>query len=109
MEAAVSLSGGGSMYLGWLGHGYGLAGDSTSATSILRDLISAGEDGYVPSIDIAHVYLGLGDLDNGFEWLNRAFDERDDQLPRLRYFPVFEGIRSDPRYDDLVRRIGFPD
>jgi serine/threonine-protein kinase len=59
--------------------------------------------------DIAMVFIGLGELDTAFEWLDRAFEARDDELLHLRLSPFYDGIRGDPRYQRLVRRMNFPE
>jgi len=58
---------------------------------------------------LARNYLQLGDKEEAFRQLNRAFDVRDPQLIRLKVEPLFDGIRDDPRYDELVRKVGFPE
>jgi hypothetical protein len=50
----------------------------------------------------------LGDKDNAFEWLSTAYQEHDVNLLALRTDPAFDSLRSDPRYADLVRKVGFP-
>ncbi len=54
-------------------------------------------------------YALLGDADQAFAWLERAFEERDNDLVFLRTDPTLDSLRSDPRYGDLLRRIGFPE
>ena len=56
--------------------------------------------------DIAVVYTGLGDQDNAFVWLEKGFRDRSGQLGRIRWEPPFESLRTDPRYPDLLRRMG---
>jgi serine/threonine-protein kinase len=107
-QLAESLATEGTMYKAWLGFAYGSVGDSTRAHSILQELLRLSELAYVPSMEVAQIYLGLGDRDNAFRWLDRAYEERDDLLLRLGFFPLFDGIRDDPRYTDLVRRMNLP-
>jgi serine/threonine protein kinase/TolB-like protein len=57
---------------------------------------------------IAGLYARLGKADEAFQWLEKAFDERDDFILNFRFAPQFDGIRSDPRAVDLIRRIGIP-
>ena len=52
------------------------------------------------------MYAGLGDKDKAFAWLEKDFQQRSGQLPFIRWWPNFESLRSDSRYDDLVRRMG---
>jgi TolB-like protein len=64
--------------------------------------------GYVYPYSIAELYGDLGDKDHAFEWLNTAYQEHDESLVGLRTDFAFDSLRSDPRYAELVRKIGFP-
>ena len=55
---------------------------------------------------IGTVYAGLGDKDQAFAWLEKDFQQHSGQLPYITWWPNFESLRSDPRYDDLVHRMG---
>ncbi len=61
---------------------------------------------YVPPYNIAIVYAGLGDKDQAFGWLDRAFEERTGYLSRLTTDPHLDDLRSDSRFGDLLRRVG---
>jgi TolB-like protein/DNA-binding winged helix-turn-helix (wHTH) protein len=63
---------------------------------------------YVPSVMVAEACVRVGDKECAFKWLEKGFEEHDDLMINLRVEPVFDGIRSDPRYQDLVRRVGIP-
>ena len=54
------------------------------------------------------IYAALGQRDQAFEWLNKAYDQHDLQLVSLKVDPTLDGLRSDPRFADLVRRVGLP-
>ncbi len=58
---------------------------------------------------MAAVYAALGDADATFEWLEKAYERRSITLSWIRVNPGFDPIRSDPRFQDLLRRIGFPE
>ena len=60
---------------------------------------------YVSSWYIAVLYAGLGEKDKAFHWLEKAYDERDHWMPSLKVVPLFDNIRRDPRYADLLRRL----
>jgi hypothetical protein len=57
---------------------------------------------------IAGIYSTLGEREQAFEWLEKAYQVRDYQISPIMIDPVFGGIRSDPRYADLLRRMGLP-
>ena len=63
---------------------------------------------YVPPVLVAEACMRVGDKECVFEWLERGFQERDDLMINLRVEPVFDGLHSDPRFEDLVRRVGIP-
>jgi serine/threonine protein kinase/tetratricopeptide (TPR) repeat protein len=63
---------------------------------------------YLPPSAIAGTYFAAGDKERGFGWLERAYHERDDNLAAIKIDPTFAPIRSDPRYTDLLRRMGLP-
>lgn len=68
----------------------------------------AAEEQYVPSLAFAVFYIDLGEKDKAFEWLEKAYAEREPWLSNLKVDPQFDSIRSDPRFKDLVRRVGIP-
>jgi len=92
--------------LGFLGLAYGLAGRKAEATKVLDELLKLNESRYVTPAAMVNVYIGLGDKDQAFVWLEKAYQERSNYLPWLKVFPIVDPLRSDPRFADLVRRIG---
>lgn len=56
---------------------------------------------------IAGIYAALGDQDSAFEWLNKAYDQRDIQLVSLKTDPSLDAVRQDARFQELVERVGF--
>ncbi|HEV2914139.1 MAG TPA: protein kinase [Pyrinomonadaceae bacterium] len=91
-----------------LGHALAMSGRRDEAHRILNELIAASGERYVSPYFIAEVYRGLGDLDKTFEWLEKAYEDRSDWLVWLGIEPALDGLRSDPRFIDLVRRVGLP-
>jgi tetratricopeptide (TPR) repeat protein len=69
--------------------------------------IAAGE--YVGPSALADNYARLGRIDEAFEWLERAYDERDGNLAFMKMSPAYDGLSSDPRFQDLLRRMNFPE
>lgn len=64
---------------------------------------------YIPLFEFAEMYARIGDKERAFEFLEKAYSERADQLTLLKVHPVFDPLRSDSRYANLMRRVGFPD
>jgi TolB-like protein/DNA-binding winged helix-turn-helix (wHTH) protein/Flp pilus assembly protein TadD len=91
-----------------LGYTYAVTGEKTRAQSILRELKSKAEQGYQLSYLIAEVYAGSRDYEHAFEWLNKAYDQRDCQLTWLKLDPLMDNLRSDPRLADVMHRVGLP-
>jgi TolB-like protein/Tfp pilus assembly protein PilF/tRNA A-37 threonylcarbamoyl transferase component Bud32 len=91
-----------------LGHVYAVSGRKTEVRKILAELQRLSEHSYVPAHDMALVYAGLGQKDNAFAWLDKAYEEHSFNLSHLKVEPRFDPLRSDPRFADLLRRIGLP-
>ena len=91
-----------------LGHAYAMAGDRAEATQILRELIEQSKKGYVPAFDVAVVYTGIGDDEQAFEWLEKAYAERSGWLVYLKRDPRFDALHANPHFQDLLRRVGVP-
>ena len=92
--------------LGILARAYGRAGRHAEATRILRDLTARAERGYIPPAVFVNAYIGIGDLDRGIAWLERAYEERSNIIRFLKTHPLFDPIRNDPRFIELSRRVG---
>jgi TolB-like protein/tetratricopeptide (TPR) repeat protein len=108
-ETTISFGGPASIYLAALGHAYGVAGQRDKALAVLADLQTRAKSRYVSALDIATVYLGLGDTDATFAWLERAVQTRASALVYLAVDPRYDAVREDPRFRGLVRRIGLPE
>ena len=63
---------------------------------------------YVSPVRIARIYVGLGDRERAFEWLEKGYAGRSDHLTQLKTDPTFDSLRSDPRFADLLRRVRLP-
>jgi tetratricopeptide (TPR) repeat protein len=92
----------------YLGYVHANLGNRTQALAIIEELEAVSPHRYTPALPVAVVYAGLGQKDQAFVWLEKAYDERFNRLAYLRREPVWDGLRSDPRFDDLLRRIGLP-
>jgi adenylate cyclase len=74
----------------------------------LREFRALSKRGYVSSYDFALLYLRLGDQDQAFRWLEKAYEERSSYLPWLKVNAAWAPVHSDPRFSDLLRRLGLP-
>jgi TolB-like protein len=89
-----------------LAHAYALAGRTDDARAILGDLLDAPGDRYVAAPMIAQGYLGLGELDACFEWLEKGIEERSFWCVFLGVDPIYAPIRHDPRFELLLQQVG---
>jgi len=90
-----------------LGLAYASAGRRVEALRIVQTLTKPGS--HPDGRTIALIYFALGDEDRGFQWLTRAFDERQLLVRFAKFEPVFDSVRSDPRFQALVARLKIPD
>ncbi|HEX6732584.1 MAG TPA: winged helix-turn-helix domain-containing protein [Pyrinomonadaceae bacterium] len=105
-EKAVAVSNRVPGAQGMLGMTYGLAGRKNDANKILKELLQLNERRYVTAAAIAVVYIGLGEKDQAFVWLEKAYQERSNFVAWLKVTPIVDSLRSDPRFTDLERRVG---
>jgi len=85
---------------------YALIGNKDKTQTILDDLLRRSKRAYVPAYSIASVYIALGEVEQGFEWLDKAYEERDIMLSYIKVGPEFTQRRSDPRYAALLKKMG---
>jgi hypothetical protein len=93
-------------HLAILSHVNGLAGRTTEARKLLAEIRAQHSRGYASPIWSALAHLGLREVDAAFEWLDRAFEERDGSLILVTAAPEFDPLRSDPRFRALLARMG---
>jgi serine/threonine protein kinase/tetratricopeptide (TPR) repeat protein len=91
-----------------LAYVYAISGKTQEARQILGDLQQRAKRSYVAPTMIASVYAALGEKDQAFAWLDKAYEERDFILIFLKVDPTFDRLRSDPRFPTLMQRIGLP-
>jgi len=106
-EKALAISPGDAMATSGLGYAYAVAGRTGEAQKVLDRLSDLSKQKYVPAWSRAVIYLGLGEKDKAFEWLEKAYQERSTAtgLCVLKVSPLFDPLRSDPRFADLLRRM----
>jgi serine/threonine-protein kinase len=106
LQKAVELSGGGAGQLAALGCAYAAASRRAEALEIVEKLKERSREHYVPPAMVAGVFSGLGEKDQAMTWLEKAIEERDPWLTSLKVEPMYDSLRSDPRFLDLVHRVG---
>jgi len=89
-----------------IGYVYGRMGRAADVRKVIADLQEQSTKGYVAPTNFAKVYIGLGDKDQAFAWLEKGYQEHDFWLTFLKGDPIFDSLRSDPRFQDLLRRVG---
>jgi serine/threonine-protein kinase len=92
-----------------LGYGYALSGQRGEAQRILDSLNKLSGEKHVPAHLFCVIYSALGDKDRAFDWMEKSFAERAVFQVYLKVTPTVKNLRSDPRFRDLVRRVGLPD
>jgi tetratricopeptide (TPR) repeat protein len=92
--------------LALLGHLYAVSGQKAAAEGIIAQLRQISTERYVPSLYVAEIYTGLGDKDQAFAWLDKAFAERCEYLVYLPTEPMADPLRNDPRFAALLERLG---
>jgi tetratricopeptide (TPR) repeat protein len=103
-QTAIALSGNLSGRIGSLGHAYALAGRKDDARQILKRLNELSRQGYVSPYHIALIYIGLGEKEEAFAWLEKAHNDRYWMMAFLKVDPRLDPLRSDLRFQDLLRR-----
>jgi tetratricopeptide (TPR) repeat protein len=104
--AAISSDGRRPVMEAALGHAYAVAGKRAEAQRLLDGSKRDSQRQFVSPYGVALIYVGLGDKEQAFAWLNRAYDERDNWLNYLKVEPRLDPLRSDARFTDLLGRVG---
>jgi serine/threonine-protein kinase len=105
-QQAVKLAPGMAMMKASLAHAYAASGQRGEAQKILAELIAQVKGRPVPAFDLAVIYAGLGERERAFQQLEQAYQERFYRLIYLGVEPLFDSLRRDPRFQDLLRRVG---
>ena len=105
-EETIALEGRTPGRLYSLGHALAKSGRRDEALAIVDELTSWSDQTYISPLHVAHIYIAIGEVDEAFMWLEQAYEDRCTQLSLLAVAPVYDPLRRDPRFDDLLRRIG---
>ncbi len=91
-----------------LGYTYAVMGKREDALKIIEQYKEASKTSYVPALYIAVIYSGLRDAELTMEWLEKGYQERSTAMIYLNHDSRYDWLRSDPRFQNLLKRIGFP-
>ena len=105
LQTAARLSGNSPLYLAQVAVADASAGKKTEALQIVAQLQSISSTRYVSPYGLAQIYAALGDKEQTFKWLQIAYDDRAVWMSYLAVDPIFDSLRSDPRFEDLLRRV----
>lgn len=95
-------------YISGLAYAYAMSGKRNEALQIIEQLKIRSKNKYVSPYNVAMIYVGLGDKEQSLQWLEVAFSEKDDWFDQLGTDPVWDSLRNEARYKDLLRRMNFP-
>jgi serine/threonine protein kinase/Tfp pilus assembly protein PilF len=104
---ARELSGVSSYPTAFLGYALAKSGKRAEAQAVLEELLKLSTERYIPPYHIALIYNGLDERDKAFAWLERGFVQRDPKMVFLKVEPKWNNLRDDPRFQDLLQRVGF--
>ena len=107
-KKAVEVTKGDPFFVAALGHAYAVAGNRREAEKVLQTLSERAKKSYVSPFDLALIYTALGEKDKAFALLDKAVAEHSTFLVYSKWEPRLDPLRSDPRFQDLLRRIGLP-
>jgi serine/threonine protein kinase/Tfp pilus assembly protein PilF len=94
------------LVLSYLAHAYGRSGRREEATKVVGQMHELAKQRYVPAYGFGLAYAALGDKDQAFQWLERSLQDRAWDITFLKVDPSMDSLRSDPRFSDLVKRVG---
>jgi len=106
LERAAAITQRAPGVVGVLARAYGHAGRRSDALRLIEELHRRGQNGYVPAAAFVQAYVGLADYDQVFSWFERAYQEKSNILQWIKVEPFPDAMRNDPRFKDLVRRVG---
>ena len=97
------------LWIGFVAHAKAVSGDKDGARRILAELEQESRRAYISPWWAAVIYSGLGENEKAFEYLDKSYRGREHDLVFSKVWPMLDGLRSDPRYVDLMRRVGLPE
>jgi TolB-like protein/DNA-binding winged helix-turn-helix (wHTH) protein/tetratricopeptide (TPR) repeat protein len=109
LQKAAAVSHDSPPMLGSLGHAFGVAGNKAEADKILGRLLEQSKKQYVSPFYVSIVYAGLHENEKALDWLEKAYEDRSNAIIFVKVDPDFDGLRSNPRFQLLLRRLALPD
>lgn len=106
LQKAVASSGNSTAYLSHLAYAYATSGNPAMAHEMLSELDKPSKHVYISKYRLAYIQASMGEKDTAFESLEYAYKERDASLIFLKVDPKFDVLRSDPRYETILKKIG---
>ncbi len=106
LQKAIALSGNSASMTALIGHVYAVSGRRDKALEVLEELKERSKREYVSSFFFILIYLGLDEVEQAFKWLERAYKERSTHLVWLKVDPIFDSLRLDARFTELIQRVG---
>jgi tetratricopeptide (TPR) repeat protein len=91
----------------WIGVAYALAGQKDRARQIYTSMLGESQSKFISPFPLACICFVLGDVDRGFEWLEKGYEQRDPRMSFLKVHPACDGVRTDPRYLYWLKKMGF--
>ncbi|MGH9838290.1 MAG: TPR end-of-group domain-containing protein [Blastocatellia bacterium] len=109
LRQAIRLSGSSPLTSGALGYIHAICGNKAEARRVLDELRKQSKHRYVSPYHLARIYAGLGEKDSAFAWLEQACQARSHYLVWIKTDLLLDHLRPDPRFRELIQRVGFPD
>ena len=108
LEKATEMAGGEGFAPFYLAIALAKLGKPEAARNMLNAMLQQSKETYVPALFIACIFAALGEMDDAYKWLEKAFEDRDGMLVYLNVEPAFEVLHHDPRYEEVMKRINLP-
>ena len=96
----------GAWYQGYMGYAYAVSGDRTKAEQALRELEQLAKGQYVSPTAFVTTYLGLGETAKALDWLEKAYEQQDSACWYLKIDQIYDGVRNEPRFQAVLKKIG---
>ncbi|HYA48498.1 MAG TPA: tetratricopeptide repeat protein, partial [Burkholderiales bacterium] len=106
IRRAAHLTGNAPFFAQGIGYVHASWGQTEEARAVLVALSEMTKKTYVCPVFTALIHFKLGENDRGFEWLDKAFEDGDHWLEYIKVYPGFDGVRADPRYAALLKKLG---